>query len=173
MTHALSAVVGDGPGSFALDLNGIISGSTGAALVALVIFVVKLVLDRTIPSRSDTRANVSLVLEGLSNMVKILQEEKLADSERLRQKQERIDELETDDAKNYDTIRELRKEIAELRDRLDLKERHIQTLIFELRKFGVEIIGVATDEPGESLEIRLSTKTSGIDVIRQEHGAGG
>lgn len=151
-------------GGLAFDLNSIISGGTGAGLVALAIFIVKLVLDRTVPSRSDARANVSLVLEGLSNMVKVLQEEKLADSKRLSEKQARIDVLENDDIKNYDIIRELRKEISDLESRLALRDRHLQTLVMELRKFGVEIIGISVEDVKETLEIRIQKTTTVSNV---------
>lgn len=129
-----------------LDLNSLISGGTGASVVAALIFVGKLILDRTIPSRSDARANVTLVLEGLNNMVKVLQEEKVADSTRLAEKQARIDLLETESDKDYDRISELRAEIIDLRNRLAVKDRHINGLVSELRKFGVMVTGIDLDD---------------------------
>ena len=144
-----------------LTLNNIIAGGAGATLMGLVIWVAKLVLDRTIPSRSDARANVSLVLEGLSNMVKVLQEEKIADANRLADKQRRIDELEAEASTDYTTVRDLRREIQELTDRLALKDRHIQTLIEELRKFGVQVVGLSVDTASEErLEIIFPESTT-------------
>lgn len=153
---AASPVVGDGPGSFAFDLNSLISGMGGAGLLALFYWIIKLILDRTIPSRSDARANVTLVLEGLSNMVKVLQEEKIADSARLTAKQARIDILEAAADKDYLDISELRSEIIELRGRLAQKDRHINTLVMELRKLGAKVTGVEIQDE-ESLEILLPT----------------
>lgn len=141
-----------------ITLNNLIAGGAGATLMGLVIWVAKLVLDRTIPSRSDARANVSLVLEGLSNMVKVLQEEKIADANRLAEKQKRIDELEADASTDYQTVRDLKREISELTDRLALKDRHIQTLSMELRKFGVQVIGIDIDKSGQDLEIIFPEK---------------
>jgi chaperonin cofactor prefoldin len=132
--------------SAGLDLNGLISGGTGASVVAALIFVGKLILDRAIPSRSDARANVTLVLEGLNNMVKVLQEEKLADTKRLEDKQARIDILERESDKDYDRISELRSEIIDLRNRLAVKDRHINNLVSELRKFGVMVTGIELDD---------------------------
>lgn len=124
------------------DLNGLVSGGAGATLAGLLYFVVKLVLDRTIPSRSDARANVSMVLEGLNNMVKVLQEEKTADAKRMTDKQNRIDQLEQAADKDYDRITELRNEIIDLRTRLAQKERHINTLVSALRRLGAQVTGV-------------------------------
>ena len=144
-------------GGFSWDLNSLVSGGTGAGLFALVVFIVKLILDRTIPSRSDARANVTLVLEGLSNMVKVLQEEKIADAARLAKKQERIDLLESAADKDYETIGELRAEIIELRNRLAQRDRHIMTLVQELRKLGAQVTGLSLTDLDESLEITMPT----------------
>ncbi len=132
--------------AFGIDFNSFLSGSLGAAVLAVVVFAVKLILDRTIPSRSDARANVTLVLEGLNNMVKVLQEEKLADAKRLVDKQARIDALEQAADKDYDRISELRSEIIDLRNRLATKDRHINTLVTELRKFGAQVTGVELED---------------------------
>lgn len=124
------------------DLNNFVAGGAGATLAGLLYFVIKLVLDRTIPSRSDARANVSMVLEGLNNMVKVLQEEKTADAKRMTDKQNRIDQLEQAADKDYDRITELRNEIIDLRTRLAQKERHINTLVSALRRLGAQVTGV-------------------------------
>jgi uncharacterized coiled-coil protein SlyX len=138
------------------DLNTLISGGTGAGLMGVLIFAVKLVLDRTIPNRSDARANVGMVLEGLNNMVKVLQEEKIADAKRLTDRQVRIESLESSADKDYDRISELRSEITELRARLAQKERHINTLVQELRKLGARVVGVELDGLADS-DIRVIT----------------
>lgn len=138
-----------------IDLNSLVSGGAGATLLGLVYFVVKFVLDRAIPSRSDSRANVTLVLEGLNNMVKVLQEEKTADAKRLQDKQERIDQLEQGADKDYERISELRNEIIELRNRLAQKDRHITTLVTELRKLGTQVTGLDLED-ADDLEITHS-----------------
>lgn len=132
------------PASF--SLNSLVSGGAGTVIVGLLYFVVKLVLDRTIPSRSDQRASTSLLIEGLNNMVKILQEEKESDAKRLLAKQERIETLEVASDKDYEKIKELRLEINELRERLATKERHIVTLVNELRRFGSVVTGLELEE---------------------------
>lgn len=138
-----------------LDLNTLVSGGTGATLMAALIFVGKLILDRTIPSRSDARANVTMLIEGLNNMVKVLQEEKVADAKRLVDKQARIDVLEAAADKDYDRISELRFEIIDLRNRLAQKDRHINTLVSELRKIGAQVTGLDLDDMTTALEITL------------------
>ncbi len=157
-------------GGLSIDLNGVISGGAGAGIVALVFWVFKLVLDRTIPSRSDARANVTIVLEGLSNMVKVLQEEKIADAKRLADKQARIDVLEAAGDKDFETIGELRKEILDLRHRLQTKERHIQILAHQLRLLGAQVTGIELDpeDEFEQLEITMPSKprTSEVDITQ-------
>lgn len=145
------------------DLNTIVSGGSGAALMAAIIYVGKLVADRTIPSRSDNRANVTLVLEGLNNMVKVLQEEKLADAKRLEDKQRRIDALESEADKDYDRISELRAEIIDLRTRLATKDRHINTLVSELRKLGATVTGLEL----EDIEVSLTREE--MDQMRTDY----
>lgn len=139
-----------------LDLNALLSGGGGATLVALIIWVGKLVLDRTVPSRSDSRASQSLVLESLSNMVKVLQEEKVADATRLESKQERIDALETASTKDYDLISELRAEITDLRNRLAVKDRHIRILVLELRRLGAQVTGLDAEADIEDIEVTMN-----------------
>lgn len=139
----------------AFDLNALISGGSGATLMAALIFVGKLIADRTIPSRSDARANVTLVLEGLNNMVKVLQEEKVADSKRLDDKQKRIDVLESAADQDYDRIQELRGEILELRQRLAQKDRHINTLVSELRKLGAHVSGLELVDADVVVEVTM------------------
>lgn len=146
------------------DLNTLVSGGTGATLMAALIFVGKLILDRTIPSRSDARANVALLIEGLNNMVKVLQEEKLADAKRLADKRTRIDVLESAADKDYDRIKELRDEIIDLRQRLSQKDRHINTLVTELRKVGAQVTGLDLADFESELEIVLPA-----EVIRHVH----
>lgn len=140
---------------FMIDLNSLMTGGTGAAFMAALIFVGKLIADRTIPSRSDARANVTLVLEGLNNMVKVLQEEKLADSKRLDDKQARIDVLEAAADQDYDRIQELRTEIIDLRQRLAQKDRHINTLVSELRKLGAHVAGLELADADVEIEVTM------------------
>lgn len=129
-----------------LDLNSIISGGTGAGLMGGAYFLIKTIADRTLPSRSDARASTQLVLEGLNNMVKVLQLEKQADAERLVKKQERIDDLEKAADVDYDRIRELRDEILDLQTRLAQKDRHITTLVRELRRLGAQVTGLDLED---------------------------
>jgi chromosome segregation ATPase len=147
----------------AFDLNTFVSGGAGAAIMGAVIFAGKLILDRTIPSRSDARANVTLVLEGLNNMVKVLQEEKVADAKRLEDKQSRIDMLESAADKDYDRINELRNEIIDLRQRLAVKDRHINNLVSELRKFGVMVTGIDLDDA----DIEITHSRAEVDDMIQ------
>lgn len=147
-----------------LDLNALLSGGGGATLVALIIWVGKLVLDRTVPSRSDSRASQSLVLESLSNMVKVLQEEKVADATRLESKQERIDSLEAASTKDYDLISELRAEITDLRNRLAVKDRHIRILVLELRRLGAQVTGL--DQEAEIEDIEVTMNPTDIKALR-------
>ncbi len=143
-----------------LDLNALLSGGGGATLVALIIWVGKLVLDRTIPSRSDSRASQSLVLESLSNMVKVLQEEKTADAARLESKQDRIDSLEEASTQDYDLISELRSEITDLRNRLAVKDRHIRILVLELRRLGAQVTGLEADANAvDDIEVTMDPST--------------
>ncbi len=153
------------------DFNTLVSGGTGATIMAALIFVGKIILDRTIPSRSDARANVAMLIEGLNNMVKVLQEEKLADAKRLQDKQARIDVLEDAADKDYDRIKELRDEIIDLRLRLAQKERHINTLVSELRKVGAQVIGLNLDDLETDLEITLPSEVIRRSLPTQEKSA--
>jgi chromosome segregation ATPase len=136
------------------DLNTIISGGTGATIIGALWYIGKSIFDRALPSRSDARASTQLVLEGLNSMVKVLQEDKIADSERLAAKQKRIDELESAADVDYDRIRELRDEILDLQTRLNQKDRHITTLVRELRRFGAQVTGLDL----EDIEITHETR---------------
>lgn len=158
MIHLLAEqpIAADG----SINLNSLVSGGAGTVIVGLIYFVIKLVLDRTIPSRSDTRASTSLLIEGLNNMVKILQEEKESDSRRLQAKQERIGELEKANDKDYEKILDLRKDVNELRERLAVKERHIATLVNELRRFGSVVTGLDLDDLTVTHDPEILTKAS-------------
>lgn len=125
-----------------VDLNTLVGGGVGAGIVSSLIYIIKLIADRAIPSRSDARANVTLVIEGLNNMVKVLQEEKKADADRLEVKQQRIMTLEQAGDRDYAQITELRQEIVDLRTRLATKDRHINALVAELRKLGRQVTGL-------------------------------
>lgn len=114
--------------------------------MAGVIFLTKFFLDRFVPNRTDVRANFSTLIQGLDEMVKILQEEKKVDSARLLAKQTRVDELEAKAASDFASIRKLHAEIVDLKSHLTVKDRHIQLLIAELSKLGVEVSGVGISE---------------------------
>lgn len=144
------------------DLNTIISGGTGATVVGALYLLVKAVFERALPSRSDARASIQLVLEGLNNTIKILQAEKATDAEGLRKKQDRIDELESAADVDYDRIRELRDEILDLQTRLSQKDRHINTLVRELRRLGAEVTGLDLDD------IEVTHSAEEVRRIRQE-----
>lgn len=139
-----------------IDLNLLLGGGGGATLAVVGSYVFRLILDRTVPSRSDSRASQSLVLESLSNMVKVLQEEKVADATRLESKQDRIDALEEASTKDYDLISELRTEITDLRNRLALKDRHIRILVLELRRLGAQVTGLDADAPVDDIEVTMN-----------------
>jgi chromosome segregation ATPase len=156
-----------GAGGIAFDLNTVVSGGVGAAVVSAIIYVIKLILDRTIPSRSDARANVGMVLEGLNNMVKVLQEEKVADAVRLAAKTDRIEVLEQAADKDYDRISELRAEIIDLRNRLATKDRHINTLVSELRKLGAQVTGL---ELGHFENLEVTHTTEEVRKMRADTG---
>lgn len=140
--------------ALALDINSFLSGSAGATLIFILYNVGKMLLDKFVPSRADARANISIVLEGLNSMVKVLQDEKVADAQRLADRQKRIDDLEAASEKDYERLSELRAEIIDLRARLAQKERHINYLIYELQKLGAIVSGVTSD----TLEIILPAK---------------
>lgn len=144
LIHVLGADAAASPAD--LSLNSLVSGGAGTVIVGLIYFVVKLILDRTIPSRSDTRASTSLLIEGLNNMIKVLQAEKESDAKRLEQKQDRIHNLEQASDKDYEKIQDLRADINELRERLATKERHIATLVSELRRFGSVVTGLDLED---------------------------
>lgn len=144
------------------DLNTIVSGGTGATVVGVLFLISKSIFDKAMPSRSDARASTSLVLEGLNNMVKVLQEDKEADRLALSKKQVRIDELEKAADVDYDRIRELRDEILDLQTRLSQKDRHINTLVRELRRVGAEVTGLDLDD------IEVTHSAEEVRRIRQE-----
>lgn len=154
MIHHLSAAAASGVP--AVNLTALLSGGGGSLLVAILIYVGKLMLDRAVPSRSDSRASQSLVLDSLSTTIKVLQDEKIADAARVESKQTRIDSLEESSNQDWDLIQELRGEISELRNRLAVKDRHIRILVLELRRLGAQVSGLSEDIPIEELEITMS-----------------
>lgn len=139
-----------------LDLNGIIGGGGTAAILGVAYYVGKLIVDKAVPSRSDSRASQTLVLDSLSNMVKVLQEEKIQDADRLRVKQARIDELEDSADADYDRLRDMRSEIVELRDRLAQKDRHIRILVLELSRLGAVVTGLDENVAVEDIEVTMN-----------------
>ncbi len=152
VTGLVAVMADDVPADAAvIDLNSIVGGGAGATLVGLIFYVGKLILDRTIPSRSDARANISILLEGLQSMVKVMQAEKDADAQRLKDRQARIDILEEASDTDYSRKAELQAEIIELRATVARKERHIKELVHMLTALGAKVVGLDTD----NLEITL------------------
>lgn len=145
-------------------LNTFLIGGGGASVVAALIYVGKLVLDRAIPSRSDARAAGQQTLNGFSEMVKVLQDEKKEDAKRLLDKQNRIDALEESAEKDYDKIRDLRNDILDLSQRLAMKDRHIRILVLELRKLGAVVTGL--DETDAEEEINVTLNAEQLQSIR-------
>ena len=137
-----------------IDFNTLLQGGSSGAIVGAVLIIIKLVVDRTLPGRSDQRANVQITLDSLNNVIKVLQEEKTADAKRLEDKQARIDVLEVEAEKDYDRISELRGEIIDLRQRLAVKDRHITALVSQLRRLGVVVAGIELDDT--NLEITFT-----------------
>jgi hypothetical protein len=160
---------GDAQGVF--SLAGLISGLGGVGAGSLLVWVVKLVLDRTIPSRSDNRASASLVLDSLSNMVKVLQEEKKEDADRLKAKQDRIDQLELDADTDFARVQDMRKEIMELQARLAKKERHIRILVLELRRLGATITGL-DEETEDDADIEVTMAPDEVAAVRASLNTG-
>lgn len=134
-----------------LDLNALVGGGAGAALLAIVYYAGKLILDRTIPSRSDSRANISILLEGMQSMVTVLQKERNEDAQRLANRQQRIDELELESDSSFARRAEMQAEIIELRSRVAQRDRHIRKLVSVLTQVGVSVQGLDSD----TLEITL------------------
>jgi chromosome segregation ATPase len=162
-----AAPAAEAAGGLAFNLDTMVSGGVGAAVVSAIIYVVKLILDRTIPSRSDARANVGMVLDGLNNMVKVLQEEKLADAKRLSDKTDRIELLESAADKDYNRISELRAEIIDLRNRLATKDRHINTLVSALRRLGAQVTGLELED---FEDIEVTHTADQVKELRSDSG---
>lgn len=164
---SLFAAAAETASTVGVDLNGIIGGGGTAALIGIVYWVGKLILDRAVPTRSDARASQTLVLESLSSMVKVLQEEKIQDGERLKAKQARIDELQDSADADYDRMRDLRAEIVELRDRLAQKDRNIRILVLELRRLGAVVSGIDEDTEAEDIEVTLNPED--VRLAREQY----
>ena len=162
----LTAVMAD-EAPVAIDLNSILGGSAGATLVGLIFYVGKLILDRTIPSRSDARANITVLLEGLQSMVKVMQAEKDADAKRLADRQARIDILEEASGADYARKAELQAEVIDLRVTVARKERHIKELVHMLTSLGAKVDGLDSD----NLEITLPA--SEVAEQRKKHSGKG
>lgn len=145
-----------------LDLNALVGGGAGATLVGILFYIGKLILDRTIPSRSDSRANITILLDGLQSMVKVLQDEKTADAKRLADRQDRIETLEKESDLSYTRRAEMQAEIIDLRARVAQKERHIRELAHMLVQLGAKVTGLDDD----TLEITLPT--SEVAKIRRD-----
>lgn len=160
----LAANPGGAASSGALDLNALVGGGAGATLVAIIIYVGRLILDKAIPSRSDARANVTILLEGMQSMVKALQTERDADAARLKERQQRIDQLEQSSESDYKKKAELQAEVIELRAAVARKDRHIRQLVSMLVQLGAKVMGLDSD----NLEITLPADQ--VEQIRKDAG---
>lgn len=162
LAAAAGAVPTAGP-----DLDALFGAGGGAALLALIYWVIRLVLDKRVPTQSDSRADKELVSNTLTNMVKVLTEEKKADADRLATKQARIDELEKNADEDYDRLQDLRREIVELGERLAQKDRVIRILVTELRKLGAVVTGVIADP--ETGDIEITHTPEEVREARKKH----
>lgn len=124
------------------SVSPIVSGGLGSALTLVVIYIVKLIADRFVPTRSDSRASMQMVVDSLKQAIDTLAADKEADSGRYIKLQNRVDELEQEAARDYEVIRALREELGELRERLHKKDQSILSLVAELRKLGATVTGV-------------------------------
>lgn len=139
------------------DLNQFLGGGAVALVVAIAYFVVRLLFDRAIPTRSDGRESISLVVESLNATIKIMQDDKASDLTRLQSALDRADRLEKDADVDYGKLNELRAEVVELRNRLARKDQHINTLVAELKKLGIAVLG-HRDESSGPLQIIYPTE---------------
>lgn len=128
-----------------VDLGALLGGGAGASILLAIVYVVKLIIDRTLPSRSDSRANISILLEGLQSIVKVLQDEKAADARRLADQQSRIDALKNEADVSYTRKAEMQAEIFALHAQLARKDQHIQEFINLLSQLGVKVEGLEAD----------------------------
>jgi chromosome segregation ATPase len=140
-----------------VDLNGFASGGLGTLVVGVIAYLVKLVADRLIPTKTDKRGDVAQAFDVLKEISSILRAEKKEDAERLAAKQSSIERLEGDGERDYTTIRQLRAEVAELERRLQRKDLHIQQLTLQIERLGAHVI-VHNDD----IEIAMP-----LDAIRQ------
>jgi uncharacterized protein YydD (DUF2326 family) len=143
--YLLAAAAEPAATSAGIQLNDVIGGGAGATVLGLVWYVAKFIMDRAVPSRSDSRANVGMVLEGLNNVVKVLQEEKAAETARMASKQLRIEELDKAAEVDAATIKELRNEVFELGQVVKRKDITIRTLVTELQRMGANVSGFELD----------------------------
>jgi chromosome segregation ATPase len=127
------------------DLNALLAGGTGTIVVGAVYYIIKLIFEKAIPSRSDSRANITILLEGLQSMVKVLQDEKAGDAKRLADRQARIDTLEDESETSFTRKAEMQAEIIELRARVAQKDRHIRQLVHMLEQLGATVSGLEED----------------------------
>jgi len=132
----------------AFDLNQFLGGGAVALVITIAYFVIRLIFDRAIPTKSDGRESISLVVESLNATIKIMQEEKASDLSRLKGALDRADKLELDADVDYGRLNDLRSEVVDLRNRLARKEQHITTLVHELKKLGVTVRGYRDDTSG-------------------------
>lgn len=134
------------------DLNQFLGGGAVALVVAIAYFVIRLLFDRAIPTKSDGRDSFSLIVESMNTTIRIMQDDKASDLARLQNALDRADRLEHDASADYAKLNELRAEVADLRFRLIRKEQHIQVLVAELKKLGIMIHGYKEDS-SEPLQV--------------------
>lgn len=132
----------------AFDLNQFLGGGAVALFIAIAYFVIRLLFDRAIPSKSDGRESINLVVESLNATIKILQDDKTSDLARLQTALDRADRLEKESGEDYEKLNELRGEVVDLRNRLARKDQHIHVLVAELKKLGIFVSGHKDDTSG-------------------------
>lgn len=146
---ALPIVVGSSavsPADPMFSIESFGGGAAGAAFVAVVVYLGKLLADRLIPSRSDARASLDTLITGLQSMVNTLHTEKEYDSKTLADRQARISLLESEALASYQLRATLQTEIIELQARNAQRERQIQQLVDLLAsRYGVTVEGYESD----------------------------
>lgn len=144
-----------------LSLDGIFNTTVSGGVLALLFWTIRLFLNKRVSSRSDDRADRESIQQALNNTIKILADEKQTDLNRLKEREQRIHALETEADKDYDRLRELRKDVIELTDRLAHKDRNIALLAAELVRFGAIIDGLDSESIMTKVTITYPNPGSG------------
>jgi len=155
----------------AIDLTGWVGGSLGTTLLVALAYIGKLLADRLIPSRSDRRDANALALDAMNSALKILGTDKEKDSEKLdKAERELADERRNGRAASDDWAEregKYRAEIADLKERIEVKDRQIKQLVHYLRQLGAQITGLDIDQLAE-IEITLPAATVREQVARSQ-----